>query len=858
MADATGSAPDESPEALRALQDFLTGGDTSPDALDRFCADIPHLAREVRRLFRRWQEMDALVGSSLFGDDVQGAALSQVLTDEPGDADAVDGEDADPESTLAELSAHGGDAERYRLDRRDAPLGQGGMGTIHRAWDKNLRRWVVRKVLDRGPGSHADATDARTVQRERRALSRFLDEALVTGQLDHPGIVPVHELGVTEHGQAFFTMKMVEGQDLRHILDRLAAGSSDWSVNRVVGVLRRVSEAVAYAHSKGVLHRDIKPANIMVGRFGEAYLMDWGLARIGEEHRPAMDRATSASVLDEPMQRSDACLYTYDGEVLGTPVYMSPEQAHGDVAEIDERSDVYSLGAILYQALTARLPFVEGDERPPPFEVLMRVRRGPPRRLRELSPDAPDGLVEICERAMARDPGARYQTAEALAAALGDYLEDISEDREEARRQARRAELINEFLMDALGSADPAVARGRDVTVREVVERAASRIERSDRVLEPVDLATLHGTIGTLFARMGSNERAEPHLVKARELLRELSGESDARYLDLASELATPWRRMRRFEEAETMLRETLAVQTARFGVDARATLKTMDGLAMVLEAMGRMREAQALHADVLVARRSVLGNRAQETLVTLNNLGKVMQMQGLLDEAEPLLRDAAEGLADTLGEDHPLALTSLGNLGIALLRAERFEEAAEIHRRALRIKRAVLGSDHPETVSAMNNLANNLTSMGAFEEAEATFREGLAIQERFERSQHLGTLSMSSNLGLLLVESGRSEEAEPLFRSAVDGAVEVLGEGHRITARFRHHLGRLHLVLGRLEDAERELASSFAVLERERDGNADWLAESASALSDLHDRAGRSEEADRFRRRADAAAREA
>lgn len=840
-------------EAERALGEFLALSQSGEMDIDVFCASRPHIGREVRRLHERWKDLEPLVGS-LFDRDELGASLMRMLggpeQQEPEAAEPKDA-DSDPQETLRGLASHGGDSRRYRIDR-GGPLGKGGMGTIHRAWDKNLRRWVVRKVLDKGPSGHAvsEASGDATLSgpRERRALSRFLDEALVTGQLDHPGIVPVHELGVTDEGQAFFTMKMVEGQDLRHILDRLAAGSTDWTVNRIVGVLRRVCEAVAYAHSKGVLHRDIKPANIMVGRFGEAYLMDWGLARIGEEQEPAMDRATSASGDGGPLTGSDACLYTYDGEVLGTPVYMSPEQAAGDVADIDERSDVYSLGAILYQALALRMPFVTLGEAPMPFEVLMRVRRGAPQRVTELAPNAPLGLVEICERAMARDPAARFQSAEMMAAALGDYLEDISEDREEARRQARRAELINRFLMEALGSADPANARGRDVTVREVVEQAASRIERSDQLLEPVDRATLHGTLGALFASMGSSQRAELHLVQARELQRQLFGAEDSSYLQLASELATVLRRLGRFTEAEELLRSALKVQTVAFGVDDHTTLKTMDGLAMVLEAMGSLREAEHIYTDVLAARRSVLGPDARQTLVTLNSLGGVLRKQGRLEEAEQRLREAWDGLQRTVGKDHPSSLTAMGNLGATLLEMERFAEAVEIHREALEIKRSVLGHEHPEVVTAMNNLGMNLVRLDLSEEAEQVFLDGLALQESCGRSEHVSSLSLCNNLGLLLEKQDRLDEAEALFRRAVAGAKGQPDMQPRVVARFRHHLGRILLGSNRLDESEKELLEAHRVLEESREVNQLWAREAADAVAELFEKRGQPERAATYR----------
>ena len=832
----------EQSEAERAFLEFLAVDATAETDFERYCSERPHLARELRSLREKWSDLQSLLGSVFEGNALQ-ASLSRLLGPTEDRERETSDDEHDPSGTLSDLASFASGQHRYRI-APDAQLGQGGMGTIHRAWDKNLRRWVVRKVLDRGPDAATDAEDS-TQREERnrlRALSRFLDEALVTGQLDHPGIVPVHELGVTSEGKAYFTMKMVEGEDLRHILESLAAGryatSHEWTLNRVVGVLRRVCEAVAYAHSKGVLHRDVKPANIMVGRFGEAYIMDWGLARVGEEGAAAMDRATSgaASQLPDelaPVHGADSCLYTFDGELLGTPVYMSPEQANGDVADIDERSDIYSLGAILYQAITGQMPYVEPKERPLPFEVLMRVRRGAPRRVLDLVPEAPPGLREICERAMARDRQNRYQDMSAMAGALAEYLEDISEAREEARRQANRAELINRFLMTMLGSADPETARGRDLTVREVIETASDRLQATDESLDPLDEATMHETLGVLFGKLGVDKRSENHLRSAHERYGELLGQDHRRTLGLAADLAIALRRQDCHGEAEELLRQTLEKQRALVGVDDGHTLRTMDNLALVLEALGRFEEAERLYTDVYIARKALLGPDDESTLLTQCSLGNVKRQLGQAVEAEGLLRRAVQGMLRSLGEDHPKALIAMNNLASVCHELGRLDEAAQISRDVLRLKTKVLGEEHPETVRALNNLAMILKQAGESADAERLFRLALDVQERCDRGGSKLSLSFRSNLGLLLFETGRMREAEALFRQSLD-TKGVVSDDDPTIARFRHHLGHLLLRTGRLADARAELERSQRGLRIGRDDDHPWVQESVALRAEL------------------------
>src|SRR5262245_35996380 len=190
-----------------------------------------------------------------------------------------------PDSTgglpaLKRLFGRTGVFERYKLE---GEIARGGMGAILRVWDEDLQRHLAMKVV---LGQGEAAPSGKTPPVDSRRLARFLEEAQVTSQLDHPGIVPVHELGLDAKGCVYFTMKLVKGKTLKDVLDELAAGEGDWTQTRVLGVIQKVCDAMAYAHHKGVIHRDLKPTNVMVGRFGEVYVMDWGLARVLDRPDP--------------------------------------------------------------------------------------------------------------------------------------------------------------------------------------------------------------------------------------------------------------------------------------------------------------------------------------------------------------------------------------------------------------------------------------------------------------------------------------------------------------------------------------------------------------------------------------------
>jgi len=340
----------------------------------------------------------------------------------------------DPDSTgaasgrlLERLGTREPKSSRYKLE---GEVARGGMGAILRVWDEDLRRHLAMKVV---LGSAKSAGEPGTSAVDGRVLARFLEEAQVTGQLDHPGIVPVHELGLDAEGRVYFTMKLVKGRDLKAIFDLVFRSAENWNQTRALGVILKACEAMAYAHKKGVIHRDLKPANVMVGNFGEVFVMDWGLARVlgrkdAHDIRLAPEFTTSlASVKtqrrDDREEAADSPIMTMDGDVMGTPAYMPPEQAQGEIDKLSSRSDVYSIGAMLYHLLAKQMPYVSPNARISNRTVLAMVLNGPPKPVTEINKHVPAELVAICEKAMARKAGDRYPDTLALAEDLRAYLE---------------------------------------------------------------------------------------------------------------------------------------------------------------------------------------------------------------------------------------------------------------------------------------------------------------------------------------------------------------------------------------------------------------------------------------------------
>src|SRR5689334_15196602 len=279
---------------------------------------------------------------------------------------------------------------RYHLLGRVA---RGGMGVVYAAEDERLQRRVALKVLD-VPGADGDLAN------------RLIREALVLARLEHPGIVPVHDVGTLNDGRVFYTMKFVQGQRLDQYIETVS------SVTERLRLFLRICDAVAFAHAHGVLHRDLKPANIMVGSFGEVLVMDWGLAKLLQEgagQKPA-GAGPEATIFEEPGKASDTTsagggVVTGHGTVMGTPGYMSPEQARGDVERLDARSDIFSLGALLRFVLT----------------------KDPDSAANAAGKQHLDkALKAICSKAAAAVPEGRYPSVSELAEDVSRYLDGLA------------------------------------------------------------------------------------------------------------------------------------------------------------------------------------------------------------------------------------------------------------------------------------------------------------------------------------------------------------------------------------------------------------------------------------------------
>ena len=330
------------------------------------------------------------------------------MTEQPHDSPQDGYPQIDARDTDRELSKYFSNSITRYTDF--APLSKGGYAELRTCYDNNLGRTVVMKTL------HAH------IAQDVYQKARFLREARVTAQLQHPNTIPVYEIGHDRQGRVYFTMKRLEGENLRGVLENQIAGDEEakrvYNLDRLLGVVIQVSNALSYAHTHGVVHRDVKPENIHIGGFGEVMLLDWGVAKVWAMEDDEMEQNLRAHE-----ELTDV------GQRPGTPLYMSPEQVRGGGEQIDARTDIYSVGVVLYEILTLKEPH-HGENINETFDMILNEETIPPTE-RTPSRYIPKKLAAIAMKALEKDPNDRFQSTQELVDAIRGFRSEALQSSEE-------------------------------------------------------------------------------------------------------------------------------------------------------------------------------------------------------------------------------------------------------------------------------------------------------------------------------------------------------------------------------------------------------------------------------------------
>jgi len=760
--------------------------------------------RRVKRLFDEavslsQTERSAFLDRTCGNDATTRAEVERLLQADPAAAEFLEDRDRPDVSELfaAERSdlVPGLRLGRYSLRRR---IASGGMGTVWEAEQDRPKRTVALKTIRLG-----FATE------ERR--QRFRLETEVLGRLRHPGIAQIYEAGTHDDSAGsfpYFAMEFIEGA--RDIMTFAEEAGLERPAR--IALFAEVCDAVHHGHQRGIVHRDLKPGNILVDPSGQPKIIDFGLAR-----------AT-------PLEHSITTAETAAGALLGTLLYMSPEQLAADPAEVDTRSDVYALGVLLYQLVTGDLPH---DTRGLSIQRMIAV-------LRESEPKRPTGvptdLVWVIFRALEKDPSQRYPSASELAADVRRFLKHepvlagppslryrivklvrrqrvlvtttslvllalaagvagVMWKAREARTEAAVAVRLNDFFAELLESPTP-YQGGRDVPMGDVLDAAAARIAEAfpDR---PDVQARLRVSIGKALQQLGRYEEARPHLELAVASALAEFGELHPTTVEALFNYATVLRRTNHLAEAEAGYRKVAGIQARLLGPEHYRTSSTRVSLSTVLLEQGKNEEAAELVGallDILPTDQEPLPGDSpadvhRVAMSILSNQVNVLRLQGKPEEALLQAEQATAYGEEHLGPDDPDTALAYALYANRLWELGRLEEAEEVYALALDLMRESLGEMDSNLLGLLNNYVQFLLAQGRHAEAEPLAREAY-VQASAGRSIHLPRLR--SGFVRALLETGGEEEAMQLLRRDL-GESDSAEERHQLAeqlARILEHDG--------------------------------------------------------------------
>ena len=777
--------------------------------LQRVNADDPALAAEIAALLKAYE------------------TSVDFLEDRPAEKLAEAGRRASfAERTAAADEQAGARIGRYRLIEK---LGEGGCGVVYLAeQEQPVQRRVALKIIKLG-------MDTRAV------VARFEAERQALALMDHPNIARVFDAGETERGRPFFVMELVEGVPITRFCDE----------RRLTPVARlelfiKVCQAIQHAHQKGVIHRDIKPSNVLVAQQDGAAvpkIIDFGIAK-----------ATEARL-------SERTLVTEFAQLVGTPAYMSPEQLDFGQADIDTRSDVYSLGVLLYELLAGRTPFSTKELlRGGLDEMRRRIREEEPARpsiaaaglpaeslrsaalARGLEPARLAGLLRgeldwIVMRCLEKDRARRYPTANALAEDVRRHLHNepvtaaapggFYAFKKFARRHRAGFAAGLAFaalLIAAAGVSAWLAARATQAEHlaqarlrTETAARAAAERERA-RATAAEKQAKEEAARATAINDFLQNDilfQASPARQRDRNLTVRDAVDAAARRIDwklvgqplvelaLRETLGRTYLELGEYPSAEPQIERAIVLARQERGPEHSRTLNLLTTRTDLLRLQGRMAEAEASAREVLEIQTRVRGAETEEAMNVMHQIAWLLVEQGRPLEAEPLMQTVVAAHQRARGAEDAITLNARNTLANVWFDLGRIDDAEKLHRELLGIRVRFAGENSLEAMNSMNGLAVVLRWKGAYAEAATLLRKVVEFRARVLGAEHPETLGAQSNLALTLSDEGAFAEAGELARRTWEARRRVLGVEHPVTLASAHSLATIYRRQQQLNDAE-------------------------------------------------------
>ncbi len=762
-------------------------------------------------LDRQLSERQAFVAEACSGNEPLRKEVESLLAAYKESDDFSRQAECIPAEILADFDAPPATIGPYRLIRE---LGAGGMGQVWLAEQTvPVRRLVALKLIRTGIYGHA-------------VLQRFLAERQSLASMDHPSIAKVFDAGATEAGQPYLVMEYVDGSPINAYCD-----SRKLDIRSRLQLFLRVCEGVQHAHQKAIIHRDLKPSNILVIEVdGKPYprLIDFGLAK-----------NIAASTLVE----ADQEFATQVGVFLGTPAYMSPEQADPGSGGIDTRSDVYSLGVVLYELLTGSLPYTPRRLNGQPLDEFLRQLREtetprPSQRvsdkqalsgaqaqarsaeIRSLSESLRGDLDWITLKALEKDRDRRYNAPSALAADIENYLEN----RPVLARPASAGYRLSKYVRR--NRLAVAVVSGIVILLAAFAIVQALQLHRitaeRDRARRERDRADRLTAFMTNMFNVSNPSEARGNSITAREVLDKAARDIPAQLkqdpelqAQMMEVMGNVYSKLGLYSKAEPLLREAAKISADTLGTESEQALEARRALGWALFDLGRLSEAEHNDRELVATEQRVLGAHHRKTLATWSDLAWILDAEGQYPEAVRIARTTLEAQQRAFGRQDPDALLLLGRLSMALFDNRQIKEAELFAREAVELDRKVLGPEDQTTLNILHGLGLVLWHEGRLAEAENVLTETLSAQRRILGPLHQNTIASMDTLAVVLQNEHKLAAAEALYREAYQASLQSLGPDHHQTLMALGNLASLIGDEGRQKEAEQLDRQVLAVRRR-------------------------------------------
>lgn len=673
---------------------------------------------------------------------------------------------------------------------------KGGLGEVYLAQDNQLNRQVALKQIQ---APYADDDSART---------RFLLEAEVTGQLEHPGICPVYGLGCYRDGRPYYAMRFIQGKSLREAVEEYHAGvaepfrgSVDLELRKLLDRFIDVCQTMEYAHSRGVLHRDIKPENIMLGPYGETLVVDWGLAKASG----TSDSPSESTDLQPDLVPTSGSAPTALGSIIGTPAFMSPEQARGELGTIGPASDVYSLGATLYFLLTGKIAALSGEaeSKVDVRSILGRVQKGSFPSPRKWQHQLPKPLESICMQAMRLNSEDRYGSPQWLADDIERFMADepVGAHRDPAMVRVRRWLRRHQTLATTVASITLLSLIGL-VVFSSVLSGKQKELTRSN---ESLRIAEHEARVA---AAQADKRRAEA--VEARqetELALASAKQANQNTKQFSVFLQDHILAAAKPKGAGGLGREVTVIEALKaaeqkvaeiFADTPSAEVSVRDGLAQTWHVLGMLDESEA-NAKRAVELIGDLNFYDDADIHIEGNYASILRDLGRFDEAIEVGQRVVDRFQELYGTEHSTTLTAMNNLGITFMHSGQMLKARKLYEVALPIALSHFGKKHPETFPLQTNFAEVLRSGNATDRALAhdMLVELYDAQREVLGEDHPDSINGGNNLATMLGEEGRFEEAIEIQQKVLSQQASVLGENHPTRLVSLSNLGNMLFASG-------------------------------------------------------------